>query len=168
MTASRPHIVRFAPPGGTIRACALQRAKKMVEAKVGFEPTWTALQTVASPHSATSPCVERWAFCGSAVKRQRATHRPRGFTLQCGKIQPHGTHPAGCRQLENARQPDSEPRAAGRYPEGTRPRRRGMRRLRAVSVPCRRAAVAPGDADRVGRAERERAREWRLHGRSGG
>jgi TPP-dependent pyruvate/acetoin dehydrogenase alpha subunit len=32
-----------------------------VEAKVGFEPTWTALQTVASPHSATSPradCVE--------------------------------------------------------------------------------------------------------------
>src|SRR5207244_4498684 len=26
-----------------------------MEAKVGFEPTWTALQTVASPHSATSP-----------------------------------------------------------------------------------------------------------------
>ena len=29
-----------------------------MEAKVGFEPTWTALQTVASPHSATSPRAE--------------------------------------------------------------------------------------------------------------
>ena len=43
-----------------------QRGKK-VEAKVGFEPTWTALQTVASPHSATSPLPNE--FSSRAVKR---------------------------------------------------------------------------------------------------
>src|SRR5256712_11283169 len=38
-----------------------------MEAKVGFEPTWTALQTVASPHSATSPLLG--AFSRALVKR---------------------------------------------------------------------------------------------------
>src|SRR3954471_6179594 len=67
MTAFGPRVVRFTPLGGLFPGSAAQRANKLVEAKVGFEPTWTALQTVASPHSATSPL--RDALCGSRVKR---------------------------------------------------------------------------------------------------
>ena len=52
LTARSPFRAARRNPG---RGGAARRAKKFLEAKVGFEPTWTALQTVASPHSATSP-----------------------------------------------------------------------------------------------------------------
>ena len=47
-------------PGGGF-APVLTPGRKGMEAKVGFEPTWTAMQAVASPHSATSPL--RDGFC---------------------------------------------------------------------------------------------------------
>lgn len=49
-------------PGGGF-APVLTPAGRGMEAKVGFEPTWTAMQAVASPHSATSPL--RDGFCGT-------------------------------------------------------------------------------------------------------
>lgn len=49
-------------PGGGF-APVLTTGGEGMEAKVGFEPTWTAMQAVASPHSATSPL--RDGFCGT-------------------------------------------------------------------------------------------------------
>src|SRR5256714_15072454 len=122
MTPWRPCVVHYAPPGGTMSQ------PNRVEAKVGFEPTWTALQTVASPHSATSPLP--WN-CRSALLSDisRALRWPASFLLRCGKIQSHGTHPAGCRQLEDARQPVRESRAGRCNPEGPDERRRAVRGL---------------------------------------
>jgi hypothetical protein len=64
------------------RATDERRGRKALEAKVGFEPTWTALQTVASPHSATSPV--RGGLYPRIVTTARSASPPSGCFLPSG------------------------------------------------------------------------------------